>query len=47
MNMVVAVLLTFFTLMVWTNEKQCEAWNNNLQCDGYHMHAFKLLIKTT
>lgn len=40
----ISSMFLLFTLYVWANEKQCEVWNNDLQCDGYHMHAFKMNI---
>ena len=35
-------ILLLFVLQMWTHDKQCEAWNNEFQCDGYHMHAIKM-----
>ena len=43
-NFLITVILLLFTLDIWTHDKHCEAWNNNLQCDGYHTHALKFSL---
>lgn len=46
-NMVLFMVSSIFMMTLWSDEKQCEVLNNNLQCGGYQMHTFKLLLKNT